>query len=518
MDTSEAKFRALLEAAPDGMIIVDPSGRIRLVNVQAEQMFGYDRRELLGQPVEILVPEPSRPAHAEHRDAYAKTARRRPMGAGLDLRGRRKDGSEFPVEISLSPLDTDEGRLVVSAIRDITERRQAEQERTRLINEREAQAEASRIKDEFLATLSHELRTPLNAILGWISLLRDSKMGTDQAARALATIERNARAQAQLVEDLLDVSRIVTGKLRLQVQPIDLATVIEQAVDVMRPAAAARRISVEVHLETRPVLMMGDPDRLQQALWNLLSNSVKFSNDGGRIEVRLWTGEQQVSLAVRDTGRGIPPDFVPHVFDRFRQADGSYTREHGGLGLGLAIARSVVELHGGSIRAHSSGLGHGATFAIDFPLAHVSGSPEHLWTPSDALDPLDGLDIFVVDDQPDERELLMTMLEQQGARVTTFASGDEALDAIATTVPDVLVSDIAMPGRDGYGLIRAIRQMPPPMRSVPAIAVTAHARAEDREQALAAGFQVYVAKPVNRGRLIRAVATLGQAAQRVRRR
>jgi PAS domain S-box-containing protein len=513
---AEAKFRALLESAPDAMVIVDQRGEIVLVNAQTERMFGYDRHELLGQPVEVLVPSQYRRSHIGHRKGYAAAAHARPMGAGLELYGVRKNGAEFPVEISLSPLDTEEGTLVASAIRDITDRKLAEQERARLLHERAAHAEANRIKDEFLATLSHELRTPLNAILGWTTLIRDGVLNEEAIRKAIATIERNARAQAHLIEDLLDVSRIVSGHLRLQVIPIDFCQVVENAVDVVRPAAEAKSLQFDVIFETRPLLMMGDPERLQQVVWNLLSNAVKYSPNDARVDVRVRTGERSIHLSVRDTGRGIHPRFLPHVFDRFRQADSSYTRVGGGLGLGLAIAHSVVELHGGTVEAASPGEGHGATFSVTLPVAGTpAASPLQAAYEGDGhREHLDGIRVLIVDDQADERELLCTILTGRGAAVETAESADTAIAMIERSDPTVLITDIAMPKQDGYALLRRVRALSEPHRNVPAIAVTAHARAEDRSRALSAGFQAYLSKPIEHARLVRIVRDLARAAEK----
>ncbi|MDT7542061.1 MAG: hypothetical protein QOE33_1965 [Acidobacteriota bacterium] len=382
---------------------------------------------------------------------------------------------------------------------------------------REAQ-EANRLKDEFLATVSHELRTPLTAVIGWLHLIRSGQMDDVTVARALETVERNARSQAQLIEDLLDVSRVVTGNLRLDIRPVDLASVIDSAITSARPAAHAKSISIRADLDPQLPPVSGDPDRLQQVVWNLLTNAVKFTPEGGRVEVRTLKREAHVEIVVSDTGSGIPAEFLPHVFDRFRQADQSTTRAQGGLGLGLAIVRHLVELHGGSVRAESDGAGKGATFAVSLPTVgasatrrdEASSAPERASVATgDEEFSLEGLRILVVEDDEDARELIAMVLRRRGAEIVTAGSAVEALDAFGRERFDALVSDIGMPERDGYSLIKDVRTLSPERGGhTPAAALTAYAREEDRVKALEAGFQVHVPKPVNPIELAEAVATL----------
>jgi signal transduction histidine kinase/CheY-like chemotaxis protein len=400
-------------------------------------------------------------------------------------------------------------------------RRAAKEREELLARERSARESAERmseLKDEFLANLSHELRTPLNAILGWSQMLRHGKRSEGDLAKGLETIERNARAQTQLVEDLLDMSRILSGKVLLDVQTCEPTGFIEAALDSVRPAASAKGILIETLLDPTAGAVSGDPGRLQQVMWNLLSNAIKFTPRGGKVQVLLQRADSHVEIRIADTGMGIDPDFISFVFDRFRQADASTTRRHGGLGIGLSIVKHLVELHGGSVRAESPGADLGATFTVQLPVivvhraAHAEPrfhppAPSSLAASFAAID-LKNIDVLVVDDEADARELIKHVLESCSARVTTAANAEEAIGLFSQSRPDVLVSDIGMPDVDGYELLRRIRVAEPEEGTrVPAIALTAFARSEDRTRALRAGFLVHVAKPVDPSELIATIAS-----------
>jgi len=420
----------------------------------------------------------------------ATTLDRVSAGGDYSTRAERRTGDEV-------------GRLVDSFNTMLGVIEKKDVERNELLQKSE---ESNRIKDEFLATVSHELRTPLNAMLGWLQIIRSTDVDRDVFERALGSIERNARSQARLVEDLIELSRVVTGKLQLKTKPVDLRTAIEAALDVVRTAAAAKGVAIRTTLPTSAVMVSGDRDRLQQIAWNLLSNSVKFTESGGAVDVNVSAAERYVSVVITDTGIGISPDFLPFVFDRFRQADQSTTREHGGLGLGLAIAKHLVELHGGSIQANSEGPGMGTVVSIRLPVAAGLKSANDPESPQVAATfELQNRTLLIVDDQADSREMIAALLEQRGATILQCESAAAALDLLSTEHLDLLIADIAMPGIDGYELMRRARSAG---CHVPAIAVTAFARSDDRRRALESGYAGYLAKPVDGIQLAKAAHDL----------
>jgi PAS domain S-box-containing protein len=505
---SEERYRAMAETASDAILTIDDANTITFVNAAAERIFGYSAAELIGQPIARLIP---RADSAEWSN---------PAGwHGVELWGAHRSGGEIPLEVSIGEFVKGGRRHLTGIFRDITERKRAEEERAALLaRERElrrAAEEANRLKDDFLATVSHELRTPLTAILGWTRMLAEDELDETMARRALQTIERSAQAQAALVGDLLDASRIATGKLKLESRPVQLISILEATVDAVRPVVESKALRLQMVLEPWVGPFNGDPERLQQIVWNLLTNSVKFTPPGGLIEVRLERLENKALLIVSDTGRGIEPEFLPHVFDRFRQSDGSSCRMQGGLGLGLAIVKHLVELHQGAIYAYSAGENKGSDFMITLPLATPSAG-EGLWkskprtnTGEHAAAGLEGARVLVVDDEYDTREVLSVILNRYGAEIRTAASAEEALALLTAWRPDALVSDIGMPGEDGYSLIRRLRALPPEQGGeTPAIALTAYAGMHDRQRALSTGFQMHIAKPIEPVGLARVVARL----------
>ncbi len=520
---SEERFRLLLENVKDyGILFLDTEGYVTRWSLGAERILGYQEAEVLGQSASmIFTPEDLKQGIDKQELDIAVRE-----GRAEDERWHiRKDGTWFWASGIVTPLKDEMGQLrgFSKILRDFTERKQAEDERHQLlVREQEARTAAeaaNRLKDEFLATLSHELRSPLNAMLGWTRLLNSRKFDEATTVRALQTIERSAKSQSQLVEDLLDVSRIIQGKLRLNTRPVELVSVIEAAIETVRPAAEAKEIVLQSVLDSATGPVIGDFDRLQQVVWNLVSNAIKFTPKGGQVQVRLERVNSHVEITVTDTGKGIDPEFVPYVFERFRQADSSSTRVYSGLGLGLAIVRHLVELHGGTVRAHSEGEGKGATFTVKLPLIpvrlkhHSDGHahPTLVDMPFNNSPVLNGVRVLIVDDEVDSREFLVAALEQCDAKVFAFASVSEALEALSRLKPHVLVSDIAMPLEDGYSLIRKVRQLSAEQGGqIPAIALTAYARAEDRTRAIASGFQMHIPKPVEPAELATVVASLAK--------
>jgi PAS domain S-box-containing protein len=505
---SDERLRATFEHAPVGISETSLDGTLLRVNEGFCRIVGYTREELQGGLFQTITHPDDLPANLEH---YRRLKAGEVPYYEMEKRYIRRDGSIVWVHLFGSVVRGEDGKPAygVAVIQDITERKRAQEALLAHETEREAllrreqrarlEAEdASRLKDEFLATVSHELRTPLNAITGWTAVAR--MHGSDPAAvqRALEIIERNARAQKQLIEDLLDVSRIITGKLKLELGPVDVRHVAQAALDTAQAAAAAKNIALLLRCDPDLPVIAADFTRLQQVVWNLLANAVKFTPEGGRVSVTVACDRHEVEVAVHDTGEGIEPEFLPFVFDRFRQADGSITRRHGGLGLGLAIVRHIVELHGGRVRVESAGAGQGSTFLVRLPapenIAHGSRGED-----GSRLDPafLAGLRVLVVDDDRDTLRMLEELLQGYGARVRGAGSARDALAALDIDTFDLLLSDVAMPDMDGYSLIRAIREGGGELAKLPAVALTAHGRLADRLRALSAGFQSHVAKPVD---------------------
>jgi PAS domain S-box-containing protein len=512
---SEARFRRLFESNLIGVAFWNVDGFVIDANDAFLQLAGYTHEEftLLGKvnwreltPIEYQYLD----------DRAILEVQTTGVSKIYEKEYIHRNGKRVPIVLGIALLN-DSQEHGVAFVLDITDRKLAEKECDRLLQcERTARQEAeiaNQIKDEFLAVLSHELRTPLNPILGWSKMLRTRKFDQQTTNRALETIERNAKLQTQLIEDLLDVSRILQGKLNLNICPVNLVMVVEAALETVRLAAEAKSIQIQTIFDASLGQVMGDPNRLQQVVWNLLSNAVKFTPTGGRVGIRLMEASNQIQIQVSDTGKGINPDFLPYVFDYFRQADGTTTRTFGGLGLGLAIVRKVVEMHGGKVQAESPGEGLGATFTVEVPLLVRSEQvrPEENKSldsqPESSL--LSDTQILVVDDEPDIRDLVSFILQDYGVQVTAVSSAQEALQALSESIPDVLISDIGMPKTDGYMLMREVRSRSPQEGGrVPAIALTAYAGEMNQQQALAAGFQMHISKPVDPDVLVKAIVDL----------
>ncbi|HJP94030.1 MAG TPA: PAS domain S-box protein [Pyrinomonadaceae bacterium] len=516
---SEDRYRDLVDNSHELICTHDLQGRVLSVNPWAARVLGYPPETIIGTNIrDGLLPE-----YRDQFDEYLRIVATEGSARGV-MKVRTATG-EIRLWEYYNTLRTEgvETPIVRGMAHDVTERREA------LKREKEARLEAeaaNRVKDEFLSTLSHELRTPLTAIMGWADLLLNNEVEPRKQKQAIETIFRNANSQCQLIDDLLEVSRIITGKLRLEFVACELRSIIEAAAESIRPTAEAKGVRLQLTLEPDAGPVFGDRERLQQVVWNLLSNGVKFTHTGGLVQVTLRQINSHVEIVVNDTGVGIKPDFLPHVFDRFRQADGSTTRTYGGLGLGLAIVRHLVELHGGMAWADSAGEGQGATFTVRLPV--MISYQQHFDEPFNRsavavvdshhreLSSLTGLRILVVDDEVDARMLLTTMIERCGAQVVAVSSASEGLESIETWRPDVLIADIGMPVEDGYGLIRKVRALPKERGGqTPALALTAYARTEDRVKALSEGYQVHLAKPVDRFELAAVVASLGHRSARM---
>ncbi len=531
---SEERFRAIIESALDAVVTIDAAGNITAWSAQAEAMFGWSADEVMGKLLaSTIVPPAYRQAHQEGLRRFLKTGAGPVLNRLVEMKALHRDGHEISVELSITPIPVGDTFAFSGFIRDITERKRAENEihalaaqRADLLDsERGARIEAERLgrlKDEFLATLSHELRTPLNAILGWAKLLRGPQTTPEDIAEGLEVIDRNAGVQVRLVEELLDMNRIISGKLSLSTADVDIAAAVAEALESIRLSAHAKQIELDFTPPARPLRTAADPSRVQQVIWNLLTNAIKFTPKGGRVTVELEADDESIVIRVRDTGEGIAPEFMPYLFDRFRQADAGSARRYGGLGLGLAIVKQLVDLHGGTVNAQSDGRGQGATLTVTLPRRTQAAvtppaTPPQVPPQRDSGYTLDGrrltgIRILLVDDEPDSVNLARRFLEECDADVTVAYSAAEALRELPRVRPDVLISDIGMPGEDGYSLIRRIREAENGnARQLGAIAMTAFARPEDRARALEAGYQAHVTKPVDPGELVRIVAAVAQS-------
>jgi PAS domain S-box-containing protein len=517
---SEERFRLLVESVRDYAIFqLDAAGCVAIWTPAAERMKGYRADEVIGQHFRMFFTAEDRDRGLPEQELHGAAAIGRVEGEGWRV---RKDGSRFWGNEVIAPIRGVSGELLgfAKVVRDLTERQRAALEREQLFTQAQ---EASRLKDEFLGTVSHELRTPLNAILGWTHVLEMDGYDANEDARrrAIRAIERNARIQVQLVDDLLDVSRIISGKMHLQVRRASLADTLNAATDAVRPAALAKDVAIRVHIEPRDALVSADPDRLQQIVWNLLSNAIKFTPRGGSVQLEAHASTQGAEIVVTDNGAGVPPEILPFIFERFRQADSSTTREHGGMGLGLAIVRHLVELHGGSVDATSEGLEKGATFRVRLPALVPAPAAVEVERPGEPparrpgpMPLLTDLRVVIVDDDADTREVLTAVLRNLGATVFALDSSAQALAQIEAQAPDIVIADIGMPEEDGYAFIKKLRNAPADRGGrAPAIALTAYARQEDRQRALAAGYQLHITKPFDPTMVVQAVAQLVATSQ-----
>ena len=509
---------AIIASSEDAIASKTLQGIVTSWNAAAERLFGFTAEEMIGQSILRVIPPE---LHSEEERILEQVRQGHRIERYETVRVR-KDGTRVHISLTVSPIMDPNGKIVGAAkiAHDVTRLHALIADREMLLEaERSARAQAermSRLKDEFLATLSHELRTPLNAIQGWSELLLHSGAKPENLTRGLQAIARNVRIQGQIVNDLLDMSRVISGQAMLEVRPTSLQDVLAHAIDAIRASAENKSIRIQTVVDPKVGPVRGDPTRLQQVLWNLLSNAVKFTPKGGRIKVVLERVDSHVEVTVEDTGIGIDEDFLPYVFERFRQADSGLSRRHGGLGIGLSIVKSLVELHGGSVRAKSRGKDQGSSFSVELPLFHLRPEDDRISriNPTDPLHTielprLDGAHVLLVDDDIDGCELVSAILVARGASVRSAASGAEALAVLAQQSFDVILSDIGMPDMDGYEFMSALRKREEThSRLTPAVAVTAYAAPADRQRALLSGYQMHIAKPIEAGELIAAIATL----------
>jgi PAS domain S-box-containing protein len=514
-----ALLAAIVDSADDAIISKTLVGTITSWNKAAERIFGYTAEEAVGRNIKLIIPTE---LHSEEDEILARLRRGEKIDHFQTIR-QAKDGRRIDISLTVSPIRDAAGNVTGASkvARDVSLQKRIEREREEALARAEAAyrqvQEADRAKDEFLANLSHELRSPLTAIVGWATLLVNGRLRDEQAQRAYAAILRGAELQTQLVNDLLDVSRIITGKLRLNLEALDLPNAVQSAVDAIQPTAEAKGVRLQVTVDSGAVTVIGDPDRLQQIFWNLLSNAIKFTPKHGRVQALVERIDSHIEITVADSGIGINPELLPYIFDRFRQGESGPSRSYGGLGLGLAIVRYLVEQHGGTVRAHSRGEGQGSTFTVRLPVAPIKRSVEakdQAFARPDSLFDQPGpslrqLRVLLVDDEYEAREAVSTILSGAEAEVRLAGSAAEALAILKEWRPDVLVSDIGMPGEDGYTLIRKLRARSlEEGGNIPAVALTAYARTEDRLRALSSGYQMHVPKPVRPIELLTVIASI----------
>lgn len=521
-ENTPALLAAIIASSEDAIVSKTLDSIVTSWNGAAERIFGFTAQEMIGQSILRIIPPR---LHYEENEILAKLRQGERIERYETIR-MRKDGTELAISLTIAPVRDSRGKIVGAAkvAHDITSRRQDEIKLKELAAEKEQLLEAertarshaenlSRMKDEFLATLSHELRTPLQAIQGWVTVLRAQHPTSEDYKKGLEIIDRNVRAQTQIVNDLLDMSRIISGKVHLEVQSISLNDIVNNAIDSVRQTAAAKEIRILPVLDSKIGTIRGDPHRLQQVIWNLLTNAVKFTPKGGRVQIALERVNSHAEICVEDNGIGIEPDFLPHVFDRFRQADSSTTRRYGGLGLGLSVVKTLVELHGGSVRVKSRGENQGSTFIVGLPIAHAREEKGAIAGTSFEqpleIPPLTDVNVLIVDDDTDGCSVIKRILEGFGATATCTSNAKEALEILRQKQFSILLSDIGMPDMDGFQLIRKIRSLSQDAGArIPAIAITAYARPEERQRCLLAGFNMHLPKPVEGGELVASIAAL----------